>query len=64
MVVKSIGFEDPVGPFAGVRGMLPSAEISKIIGRAVPPAVVECRRSGGRTDRQDNGLMSPFPRLS
>jgi hypothetical protein len=59
-----MGLEDPVGPFAGFRGMSPSAEASKIIGRAMPPAVAECRRSGGRNGRQDNGLMSPFPRLS
>jgi hypothetical protein len=32
--------------------MSPSAEVSKIIGRAMPPAVVECRRSGGQNGGQ------------
>ena len=30
------GLEDPVGPFASFRGMLPSAEVAKTIGRPLP----------------------------
>jgi hypothetical protein len=40
--------------------MSPSAEVSKIIGRAMPPTVAACRRSGDRNGGQDNGLMRPL----
>jgi hypothetical protein len=55
-----MGLEDPVGPSVGFRGLLPSAEVFKIIGRALPPAIADCRRTGGRIGRQDNSLMKRY----